>query len=249
MSRFIKNINIVFLFIVLSINWGRCIAYSDELAIFKAKNETAKKVDDKKQNDKEKKPVDMEQERVINQMPFRDPSDIVDNLLQAPSKNLNIAIVAPITGDYASIGAATIESVLLTMSRSKYDSTGTAKIYNIGKLTDNNWKENEEVKRLIADDNDVIVGLFFDDTTEKLLSLIPDKLFISITNDNRLTKKYSNLIVLGIDDSFKINSLFRYLKSTNRQFLSLVLPATKKGYALEKLFRRLASYNDDITSS
>ena len=245
MSRVVKNIVVVFLSITILISGGCNFGKKDMLVVEKDGNVSA--TEGKALYNTKEGSADTASEKIINQMPHHDPSDVVDDLLQAPNKNLNIAIVAPVTGAYASIGMTAIESILLTMSRSKYNSTGTIKVYDIGKIIGDNWKENKEVKRLIEDNNDIIIGSFFNDTTEKLLSLIPeDKLFISITNNSKFAEKYPNLVVLSMDDSFKINSLFQYLKNTRRRFLSLVLPATKKGYALEKLFRKFAE-NDDIT--
>lgn len=249
MSRVVENIVVVFSFIAILINSGCNVFDKKDMMLAEKSSNVSRgdvsKTEERTLYDLKERSTDATSEKIINQMPYHDPSYVVDDLLRTPNKNLNIAIVAPVTGAYSSIGMAAVESVLLTISRSKYNSTGTINVYDIGKIVDNNWKENKEVKRLIADNNDVIIGSFFNDTTEKLLSLIPeDKLFISITNNGKFAEKYPNLVVLSMDDRFKINSLFQYLKNMRRRFLSLVLPATKKGYALEKLFRKIAEDNN-----
>ena len=180
----------------------------------------------------------------INKVQY-DPVNVVDSILQGSSNKLNIAVIAPTTGKYASIGNTITESILLTASKSKYNNTGTIKIYNIGQLPATNWLQDEEVQRLLKDNNDVIIGSFFADTTQKLLSVIPeDKLFISFMNNTELAKHYPNLVVLSMDEGYKINSLFQYLNGSRRKFLSLIFPATNKGYTNEKLFRKLAQYHD-----
>ena len=180
----------------------------------------------------------------INNMQYN-PIDVADQMLQSSTKKLNIAVIAPMSGKYASIGNMTAESALLTASQSKYNNTGTIKIYNIGQLSEQNWQQNSEIQRLLKDDNDVIIGSFFADTTKKILSVLPeDKLFISFINNAELAKRYPNLVVLSMDNGYKINSLFQYLNNNKRQFISLILPATKEGYASEKLFRKLAPYHD-----
>ena len=171
------------------------------------------------------------------------PVDIVDDILQTPLKNLNIGIVAPMTGKYASIGKTISESAMLAVSKSKYQNAGNIKIYNIGQITGVNFKDNKEVQRLLKDDNDVIIGLFFENTIKNLIPLFPeDKLFIGFINKEQLAKEYPNLVVMSMDESYKINSLFQYLLDNNRKFLSILLPATKTGYANEKLIRKLAPF-------
>ncbi len=229
MSRIVKKIAIFFLIIFLTNceKKGNQIFY-DQQDYFIEKGNSDKKI-----------------EKVINKISYYEPLEAVDDLLQSPEKNLNIAIVAPITGKYSDFGNMMVKSALLTTSRNKYNNTGTIKVYDIEKLVDKNWEKNKEVQRLIEDNNDVIIGSFFTDTTKKLLSVLPkDKLFISFINNEELAKSYPNLVVLSMTDGYKINSLFQYLRDTRRQFLSLVLPATKKGYAIEKLFRSFAPYYD-----
>ena len=175
------------------------------------------------------------------------PTDVVDNLLASPTRRLNIAVIAPLSGQYSALGNMATESAMLVVSGSKYNNSGSIKIYNIGQLVGQNWKDNKEVKRLIEDNNDVIIGSFFADTTEKLLSILPEnKLFISFINNNDLAERYANLLIASMDDSYKVNSFFQYLKYNKRRFVSLILPATKKGYAIEKLFRKLAPYYDVV---
>ncbi len=170
-----------------------------------------------------------------------DPVNIVDNLLKKTSKKLNIAIVAPMTGKYKSIGSTIVESAMLTVHDSKYMDSGTINVYNIEQLSEKNWQKDKEVQRLVKDDNDVIIGFIFNDTARKLLSITsPDKPFINFTNNNSMTKEYPNLIALSMNDGFKIISLLKYLSANNRQFLSLILPVTKKGYLIDKLFRKIA---------
>ena len=182
----------------------------------------------------------------INKMEYN-PTNVVDNLLIAPTRRLNVAIIAPLSGQYSALGNMVAESAMLAVSKSKYNNSGSIKIYSIGQLAEKNWKDNKEVKRLIEDDNDVIIGSFFADTTEKLLSILPEnKLFISFINNNDLAERYANLLIASMDDSYKVNSFFQYLKYNKRKFVSLILPATKKGYTIEKLFRKLAPYYDVI---
>ena len=189
---------------------------------------------------------DSESIETINKIQ-NNPINVVDDVLSSPTKRLNIAIVVPLSGKYASLGNTVVESAMFTINQSKYNNTGTIKVYDIGQLAAREWKENKEVKRLIRDNNDVIIGSFFADTTEKLLSVLPeDKLFISFINDAELSKEYANLLTVGMDDSFRINSLFKYLQDHKRQFISVVLPSTKKGYVVEKLLRKLAPYYEVI---
>ena len=175
----------------------------------------------------------------------KDPINIVDSLLKHPSRNLNIAIVAPVTGKYSRIGETVFESSFLNINDKRRNNINI-RIYDIGKLTSNNWKYNPEVQRLLKDDNDVIIGAFFTDTAKKLLSIVPnDKLFISFINNVILAKDYPNLIVVDVNDRTKIESLLQYFQDVQRNFVSLILPATRKGYETEKLFRKLV--DDDKT--
>ena len=185
----------------------------------------------------------------INKMEYN-PTNVVDNLLISPTQHLNIAVIAPLSGQYSALGNMIAEGAMLAVGKSKYNNSGKIKIYSIGQLVEKNWKDNKEVKRLIEDNNDVVIGSFFADTTEKLLSILPEnKLFISFINNNDLAERYANLLIASMDDSYKVNSFFQYLKYNKRQFVSLILPATKKGYAIEKLFRKLAPYYDVIVVS
>ena len=157
------------------------------------------------------------------------------------NKNISIAIIVPTTGKYKSIGNMVVESALLTSANSKYAKNGKIQIYDIGQLPEQGWKSNEEVKRFLNDRHDLVIGSVFSDTTQKLLSVLDkDTTFISFSNDYSLLTKYPNLIVFGVDDSFKFLSLFENLKSTSRRFLSMVLPATKAGFATDKIVRALA---------
>lgn len=176
----------------------------------------------------------------VNQMQS-DPMNVVDERLKSPLKALNIAIVVPTSGKYKSISTSIVESAMMAMNTSKYKNTGKINVYNIGQLPNTNWQEDKEVKRLIADNNDVIVGSVFEDTTKKLLSVLPeDKLFISFINKDNLAKNYPNLVIASMSDGYKLVSLLTYLKDYKRQFVSLILPATTKGYQTDKLFRKLA---------
>lgn len=179
------------------------------------------------------------------------PVEVVGDTLQYPSKNLKIAIVAPITGKYASIGTMIAESAMLSINQSKFHNSSNIKIYNIGNLSEGDWKENTEVKKLLNDDYDIIIGIPFEATVKKLLSVIPqDKLVISFTNNTSLSSQYPNLITISMDEKYQINSLLQYLQQYQRKFLAILLPATKKGYQTEKLFRKLAPmYQIIITNS
>ena len=171
-------------------------------------------------------------------------TEIVEEKLAKPFTTLNVAIIAPVSGKYASVGNAIIESAMLHSADAKYQNTMNINIYNIGKLSGKNWKEQDEVKRLINDGNDVVIGSVFADTTEKLLSILPnDTVFITFLNDAKFTSKYPNVIISSIDDSFRFLSLFEYLNDNNRKFLSLLLPTTKTGYNVDKIIRRLAKDN------
>ncbi len=228
MSRIIKKIAIFLLFVVV-IGCGKDHSRQNNSDLIKSKQLNS---ESNNQNDEK-----------INKITYYEPSEIVDDLLKTPGRGLNIAIVAPMSGKYADIGDIVVESAILAASRSKYGNASSINVYNIEKLMDKNWQENKEVQKLIKDDNDVIIGSFFVDTTKKLLSVLPkDKLFISFINNEELAREYPNLVVSSIGDGYKINSLLQYLQDTSRLFLSLVLPATKKGYAVEKLFRKFAPY-------
>ena len=171
-------------------------------------------------------------------------NEIVEEKLAKPFTTLNVAIIAPVSGKYASVGNAIIESAMLHSADAKYQNTMNINIYDIGKLSGKNWKEQDEVKRLINDGNDVVIGSVFADTTEKLLSILPnDTVFITFLNDAKFTSKYPNVIISSIDDSFRFLSLFEYLNDNNRKFLSLLLPTTKTGYNVDKIIRRLAQDN------
>ena len=180
-----------------------------------------------------------------------DPISVVDGLLANPTKNIHIAIVVPATGTYAGVGNMILESAMMTMSSSAYKSAGHINVYNIGKLNSKNWQEDKEVMRLKKDNNDIVIGSIFKDTTEKILSILPEDVqVISFINDETMARKYPNLTIVSMNDGFKIVSLLKYLQDNKRQFLSLMLPATKKGYAEEKLFRKLApNYQIFITNS
>ena len=180
-----------------------------------------------------------------------DPINVVDGLLANPTKNIHIAIVVPTTGAYASVGNMILESAMMTISSSAYKSSGHINVYNIGKLNAKNWQEDKEIIRLKKDNNDIVIGSIFKDTTEKILSILPEDVqVISFINDEEIAQKYPNLTVVSMNDGFKIVSLLKYLQDNKRQFLSLMLPATKKGYAEEKLFRKLApKYQIFITNS
>ena len=198
----------------------------------------------KQQEEVEQQTENTEQstEERINQMKYNSV-DVVDGILQNPSKKINIAIVVPATGKYASVGRSIIESAMLTINKSKFEQQGTVNVYNIENLNGSNWQENKELQRMLKDNNDIIIGAGekFEATTKKILSVIPEEtMFISFINNNDIAKDYSNLIVVGVDDSYKIHSFFQYLKDYKKQFVSLVLPSTKKGYKLDKLFRKLA---------
>ena len=95
-------------------------------------------------------------------------NEIVEEKLAKPFTTLNVAIIAPVSGKYASVGNAIIESAMLHSADAKYQNTMNINIYDIGKLSGKNWKEQDEVKRLINDGNDVVIGSVFADTTEKL---------------------------------------------------------------------------------
>ena len=107
-------------------------------------------------------------------------TEIVEEKLAKPFTTLNVAVIAPVSGKYESIGSSIVESAMLYSADAKYQNTMNINIYNIGKLSGKNWKEQEEVKRLINDGNDIIIGSVFADATEKLLSVLPnDVIFIS----------------------------------------------------------------------
>ena len=172
-------------------------------------------------------------------------AEITNSLLKSSSKHLNIALVAPTTGKYASIGQTMAESALKTISMSKYKDIATINVYNIGALPVKNWENDAEVQRLVADKNDIVIGSIFPETTEKLISATgTDTYYISFINDTSLAEKYPNLTIMSMDDSYKILSLFEYLKDNKRQFLSLILPATKKGYYISNLAKMLATKNE-----
>lgn len=179
------------------------------------------------------------------------PVEITNKILQSPAKELRIGLVVPTTGKYASIGQMVNESAMLTIAKSKYAKIGTINVYNIGALPVSNWKNDKEVQKLINDKNDIVIGSIFADTTEKLISAVgTDTYFISFINDDSLAKKYPNLTIMSMDDSYKVLSLFEYLKDNKRQFLTMILPATKKGYNLNNLAKALASkYEIMILSS
>ena len=171
-------------------------------------------------------------------------TEIVEEKLSKPFTTLNVAIIAPVSGKYASIGNTIIESAMLHSSNTKYQNTMNINIYDIGKLSGKNWKEQDEVKRLINDGNDIVIGSVFANATEKLLSILPqDTIFITFLNDAKFISKYPNVIISSIDDSFRFLSLFEYLNDNNRKFLSLLLPTTKTGYNVDKIIRRLAKDN------
>lgn len=171
-------------------------------------------------------------------------TEIVEEKLAKPFTTLNVAVIAPVSGKYESIGSSIVESAMLYSADAKYQNTMNINIYNIGKLSGKNWKEQEEVKRLINDGNDIIIGSVFADATEKLLSVLPnDVIFISFLNDAKFDSKYPNVIISSVDDSFRFLSLFEYLNDNNRKFLSLLLPTTKAGYNVDKIIRRLAKDN------
>ena len=173
------------------------------------------------------------------------PVEITNNILKSPSKELKIALVVPTTGKYASIGQMVSESAMLTIAKSKYANIGQINVYNIGALPVQNWRNDEEVRRLINDKNDIVIGSIFPETTEKLISAVgTDTYFISFINDDTLAQKYPNLTIMSMDDSYKVLSLFEYLKDNKRQFLTLILPATKKGYNLNNIAKALASKHE-----
>lgn len=177
-------------------------------------------------------------------------SDVVDKMLSKPFNNLRIAIVVPVSGKYETIGNMIVNSALLNLSSTKYSNDIKLNVYDIGTLKEKNWKNNPEVQRLIKDNNDIIIGSVFEDTTKKLLSVIPTETqFISFINSNNLVKTYPNLTLVSADDSYKLLSLFEYLKDNNRKFLSLILPATKKGYNLDKLIKKIADNNEIVIMS
>lgn len=173
-----------------------------------------------------------------------DAQEIVEEKLAKPFKTLNVAIIAPISGKYSTIGSVITETAMLYSANTQYQNTMNINVYNIGKLSGKNWQDQSEVKRLINDGNDVVIGSVFADTTEKLLSILPKEvLFITFLNDANFIKKNPNLIVSSIDDSFRFLSLFEYLNDSNRRFLSLLLPTTKAGYNVDKIIKRLAKNN------
>ncbi len=180
-----------------------------------------------------------------------DPINVVDDLLANPTKNIHIALVVPTSGQYAGVGNMILESAMMTMSKSGYQNAGQINVYNIGKLNSKTWQEDKEIIRLKKDNNDIVIGSVFKDTTKKIMSILPEDVqVISFINDDDMAKKYPNLTIVSMNDGFKIVSLLKYLQDNKRQFLSLMLPATKKGYAEEKLFRKLAPrYQIFITNS
>ena len=267
MSRLYITCKIISVIIVFFIG-NNVLLYGENVknttAINTTINSTKKTIDKQTENYKIQQKTDKsEQRREIQQqnalkefeqsvnMISDNPINIVDNLLKKTSKKLNIAIIAPMTGKYKSIGSMIVESAMLTTHESKYTDSYTINIYNIEQLPEKNWQKNKEIQKFIRDNNDIIIGFAFKDTAKKILSIIPDnKLFINFTNDNSMVKQYPNLIVFSMNDSFKIASLLGYLSANNRQFLSLILPATKKGYSIDKLFRKIASqYKIFIVSS
>ena len=189
----------------------------------------------------------LEVERGLNQEVVdvkNSPEEVVSELLEKPFKTLNVAIVIPLTGKYASVGDMVVNSAILNVTTSKYENNLKINIYDIGKLS-NNWRENEEVKRLLLDGNDIVIGSIFEDTTQKLLSVLPKEVqFISFINNNNLLNKYKNLSIMSADDTYKFLSLFEYLNNYKRTFLSVLLPSTKKGYNLDKIIKKLAKDNN-----
>ena len=153
----------------------------------------------------------LEVERGLNQEVVdvkNSPEEVVSELLEKPFKTLNVAIVIPLTGKYASVGDMVVNSAILNVTTSKYENNLKINIYDIGKLS-NNWRENEEVKRLLLDGNDIVIGSIFEDTTQKLLSVLPKEVqFISFINNNNLLNKYKNLSIMSADDTYKFLSLF-----------------------------------------
>ena len=140
----------------------------------------------KQQEEVEQQTENTEQstEERINQMKYNSV-DVVDGILQNPSKKINIAIVVPATGKYASVGRSIIESAMLTINKSKFEQQGTVNVYNIENLNGSNWQENKELQRMLKDNNDIIIGAGekFEATTKKILSVIPEEtMFISFIN-------------------------------------------------------------------
>ena len=179
-----------------------------------------------------------------------DPQEAADEMLAIPSKKVNVALIVPLEGEHASIGNMIVESAILTAAGSRYGDVGNVNIYNIGKLPAKDWQSNPEVKRLINDGNDVIVGSVFTDTTEKLLSVLPKAVnFISFTNDASIVNKYPNLTIFSMNDSFRFSAMCEFMKSQRRRYLALILPATKKGFALEKLIRAIAQTQEIMVLS
>ena len=176
--------------------------------------------------------------------------DVVNKFLSTNPKTINIALVVPTTGQYASIGEMVVDTAMITNINSKFNNTATINVYDIGKLPEANWKNNSEVQRLLKDGNNVVIGSIFADTTKKLLSVLPNNIqFISFLNDDSLTKEYPNLTVMSADDSYRLFSMFECLADYKRTYLSVILPATKKGYNLDKLIKKLASQNDIMVLS
>ena len=179
-----------------------------------------------------------------------DPQEAADEMLAIPSKKVNVALIVPLEGEHASIGNMIVESALITAAGSRYGDVGNVNIYNIGKLPAKDWQSDPEVKRLINDGNDVIVGSVFTDTTEKLLSVLPKSVnFISFTNDASIVNKYPNLTIFSMNDSFRFSAMCEFMKAQRRRYLALILPATKKGFALEKLIRAIAQTQEIMVLS
>lgn len=152
-----------------------------------------------------------------------------------------IGIIAPLTGEYSSVGRIISDTAVLTASNSKFGDQCVIKIYDIDKLG-KDYLKNSEVKRLINDNNNILFGSIFTDTTQKISKIISnDTIFITLSNN---PNQQENVINFKIDNNKKLRSLMPLLQNNERKFMALLMPSTSSSYKLDKDFREYAKKNN-----
>lgn len=160
-------------------------------------------------------------------------------------KQLNIAILAPLSKQKESIGQSLINSSQLAIMDLENPNLNLIPINS--DIIDSNPKlllrdlEIQKVK--------IILGPVYTSETEKLISLLKGKdiTILSLSNDSSIND--SSSIVLGISPSSQADILTRYAISQGITNFHLLLPNTKYGKLIDEAVNQVVSMKDNITQS
>ena len=153
-------------------------------------------------------------------------------------KKINIALIAPMTGDYKSIGNDIFRSVMIATYQAKSDNIRVL-------IFDSNKISMKEISALIKESNIyAIIGPLFYEDAISLLKNFNRKLNIpifSLSNNRKLIDK--GVYVCGSGQNSTNQAIVSFLKEKNRQNIANIFEKSDKGYQIEKDFRQTIESN------